>query len=329
MRRQPSSREARPEGVARVAPIDPVEHVRQLRRRDPDDAVGRRRPEEAALLQPLGVERHAQPVVPKDLDEVASGAPEDVQIARVRVPGRAPLGPAEPSRSFPDACRSVRPRARPGRPTARGSSPPQELEHARQRGRVHVRADDHPFAACQHDLHAAVRRGGDGRRRLRMIAAGTNVTALDAAVEAGAAWRRQVNSMLAFMSCRRATIDTDAPSSSVSATIRRLSSADQSRRRQRSAVPGSCSESFNDRVHHHRGHDHRVITLSINLRRPLSAVQAAQTGGRPRRWCARGRCRPVRRGAARRRSRSAAGRGRAPRRGRCRSRRAVFGVRPR
>jgi hypothetical protein len=39
----------------------------------------------APLLQALGVERGAQPVVPEDLDELAALAPEDVKVAGMRV----------------------------------------------------------------------------------------------------------------------------------------------------------------------------------------------------------------------------------------------------
>src|SRR5438477_9135183 len=46
----------------------------------------------------------------------------------------------------------------------------------------------------------------------------------------GSSSRRHLNSWLVFTSCRRATIDTDEPASSVSATICRLSSSGQSRR---------------------------------------------------------------------------------------------------
>src|SRR6202011_3408037 len=38
-----------------------------------------------AALQPLGVKRHADAVVPDDLDEVTSGASEHVKIARMWV----------------------------------------------------------------------------------------------------------------------------------------------------------------------------------------------------------------------------------------------------
>src|SRR5580700_1644458 len=69
----------------RVPPIDPVEHVSELRRRDSNYAISRRRPDESALLQPLGVQRHAEAVVPKNLDQVTSSASEDVKIARMRI----------------------------------------------------------------------------------------------------------------------------------------------------------------------------------------------------------------------------------------------------
>src|SRR5438552_17346806 len=72
-----------------VPPIDSVQHVCELRRRDSNPAIGRRSPAEAALLQPLGVERHAEPVMPKNLNQVTSGASEDVKIAGMRI---APQG---------------------------------------------------------------------------------------------------------------------------------------------------------------------------------------------------------------------------------------------
>src|SRR5881398_214346 len=58
------------ESMNRVPPIDSVQHVCELRRRDSNHAIGQRWPDEAALLQPLGVERHAEPVMPKNLNQV-------------------------------------------------------------------------------------------------------------------------------------------------------------------------------------------------------------------------------------------------------------------
>src|SRR4030088_2872363 len=71
------SRTLRPECVARVPPIYPVEHVGELRRRDRQSAVGRRRPQESAALQPLRIERHTDPVMPNDFNQLASGTSEN------------------------------------------------------------------------------------------------------------------------------------------------------------------------------------------------------------------------------------------------------------
>src|SRR3546814_8669274 len=60
-----------PPGILRVAPVDPVEQAGKLRTRQRHHAVLRRGPDEAALLEPLGVKRHADPVVPDDLHQRA------------------------------------------------------------------------------------------------------------------------------------------------------------------------------------------------------------------------------------------------------------------
>lgn len=52
---------------------------------DRHHAISRRRPEKAAALQPLGIERHAQPIMPKDLDQLAAFATEHIEVAAVRV----------------------------------------------------------------------------------------------------------------------------------------------------------------------------------------------------------------------------------------------------
>src|SRR5712675_946262 len=85
MRRQQLSSMLRAEGMTRIPPIDSVEHVGQLRGRDSNYAVRRRWPDEAASLQPFGVERHAETVMPDNLDQIATGASEDVKVARVRI----------------------------------------------------------------------------------------------------------------------------------------------------------------------------------------------------------------------------------------------------
>src|SRR4051812_6234277 len=74
--------------MARVTPIDPVEHVGQLRRRYGNAPVRRRRPQKTALLEPLGIERHAEPVVPDNLDQIAAAPPKNIEVAGMRVPSK-------------------------------------------------------------------------------------------------------------------------------------------------------------------------------------------------------------------------------------------------
>ena len=80
-----SSRCFRPPCALRVPPVNALQHVGELRRRDDNDAIGRRGPDELAALQPLGVERHAQSVMPKHLHEVAPAPTEHKEIAGMRI----------------------------------------------------------------------------------------------------------------------------------------------------------------------------------------------------------------------------------------------------
>src|ERR1700716_1846923 len=81
MKRRRLSCTFRTKSMTRIPPIDSVEHVGQLRGRDSNYAVRRRWPDEAALLQPFGIERHAETVMPDDLDQIATRASEDKEIA--------------------------------------------------------------------------------------------------------------------------------------------------------------------------------------------------------------------------------------------------------
>ena len=55
-----------------IAPIDGLQQIDELRQRDRHDADGRRRPDEPAPFQALGVERQTKPVVPEHLDQVTN-----------------------------------------------------------------------------------------------------------------------------------------------------------------------------------------------------------------------------------------------------------------
>src|SRR5229473_1326585 len=68
-----------------MSPVDSFEQVPQLRRRDHDDPVRSRWPNKAAFFQALGVERRAQAVMPKNLDQPATLAPKNEKITRMRI----------------------------------------------------------------------------------------------------------------------------------------------------------------------------------------------------------------------------------------------------
>ena len=55
-------------------PVDAFQHARHLRRRDRHDAVGGRWPDEAAAIEPLGIERRAETIVPEDLHQSPGAA---------------------------------------------------------------------------------------------------------------------------------------------------------------------------------------------------------------------------------------------------------------
>src|SRR5215207_8431427 len=78
----------RTKGMTRIAPIDSVEHVSQLRGRDSNHTIGRRGPDEASLLKPFDIERHPETVMPDDLDQIATGASEDKEIACMGIPSQ-------------------------------------------------------------------------------------------------------------------------------------------------------------------------------------------------------------------------------------------------
>ena len=54
-----------PPGSLRISPVSSLQHIAELRRGYRKRAIDRRRPDEFAAFQSLGVERHAEPIMPK------------------------------------------------------------------------------------------------------------------------------------------------------------------------------------------------------------------------------------------------------------------------
>jgi hypothetical protein len=105
---------------------------------------------------------------------------------------------------------------------------------------------------------------------------------ITAAGGSGAISRRHLNTWLAFTSWRRATIETDAPGASLSATIRRFDTSDHSRRL---GLPELRLVSAKPLVHAERekiyNQQHELEGKLADINRELGAIdayEAAKTG---------------------------------------------------
>lgn len=68
-----------------MPPVDSLQQHRQLRCAQVNTATGSLRPDEAAAFEPLAKQTQAVAVPPKDLDQIATFAPEDEDVAAERV----------------------------------------------------------------------------------------------------------------------------------------------------------------------------------------------------------------------------------------------------
>ncbi len=107
----------------------------------------RRGTDETAPLQPLGIQRHSQAVVPEDLQKIASTTSENIDVADVWIarsacctcrakpfiPRRISVAPAASQTRTPDGGVIIR-----AEPISRGGAPPQT--HSRRRSRARRRS---------------------------------------------------------------------------------------------------------------------------------------------------------------------------------------------
>ena len=68
-----------------MTPVDPLEQIAELRQRDRHCSIRRRRPDEAAPLQPLHEQAGALAIVPDHLDQIATSAADYEQMPIVRI----------------------------------------------------------------------------------------------------------------------------------------------------------------------------------------------------------------------------------------------------
>src|SRR5215472_8557593 len=72
-------------GANRPPPVDAFQQHRQLRAAQRHCTFFRLRPDETATFQPLGEQTESVAIPPKELDQIATPAAEDENMARVRI----------------------------------------------------------------------------------------------------------------------------------------------------------------------------------------------------------------------------------------------------
>ena len=162
-----SARALGPPRQLRIPPVDSFEHVGHLPRRNRNDALLRRRPDElsrgrAASRTAIARRRRARGSSPDRL--CVRGRCKDRRRA-----GRASTAP-EPEAPDPacrDACRCGPPRSTPAPRSASGSSFAQNAQNPTKRIGVHVVVDAHAAPRAELDFDDAGPRSPSARRRAR------------------------------------------------------------------------------------------------------------------------------------------------------------------
>ena len=71
--------------MLRISPVNTFKHIAKLRAQYRDRSRHHRGPYETATLQPFGIKRHAKPIMPEDLDQIAAAATKDKEVSLMRI----------------------------------------------------------------------------------------------------------------------------------------------------------------------------------------------------------------------------------------------------
>ncbi|KAF2174632.1 hypothetical protein K469DRAFT_686407 [Zopfia rhizophila CBS 207.26] len=218
-----------------VPPVDPVEHVGQLRTRDRHRAIRGRGPDESASFQSLGVERHAEPIMPDDFNQVAATAPKNVEITGMRIaPERLLCLQRQAIHAAPHVGMAHR---QPDPDTGGNRDHPRSAAMIRRNAAVLIASSTRitvpsgKATSIRGEAAGAASARDVGVGRSVATCSGMNIGAGSATSTPCRACLRQAHSTLRLTSCRRATSTKHAPGRSASATIRNLSAARHCRRR--------------------------------------------------------------------------------------------------
>src|SRR5271165_954192 len=238
-----SARALRPPCQLRIPPVDSFQHVGHLPRRNRNDALLRRRPDELSAVEPLRIQRQPEAIVPKDLRQITPASAEDVKIAAVRIALQLLLNLKRQTLHATTHVGVARRDPHPHSARHRDHRSPRTLRTRRSASTstalsTRTRLPEPSSISMTPDL---VRRplivGRDGLGASDVDGAAASISTgskIEPSIVAGPAVRaslRHVKSRLCATPRRRAISLTTAPGISVSSTIRAFSSLLQRRRR--------------------------------------------------------------------------------------------------
>ena len=224
-----SSGNLRPPCLLRRPPVDPFEHIAQLRRRYRHRPFGRRRPDKAPALQSRGEQTGPVAVMPDDLQKVTSTSAKDEQMAGMRILLQRLLDEEGQGRkTLPHigmAGRKPDPHARRNRDHPRPSSATIIRTSAAGSTSVLTRTVRPPAIRISivPGFAGAMAAGKDGAAKATGTKAGIGVSGVSSAL-------LQRNKRLGLIPCRRATAEMFRQFPEASATIAAFSASDQRRR---------------------------------------------------------------------------------------------------
>src|SRR5450631_2544333 len=79
----------RPPRMLRIAPVDRLQQITHLGRRQRHNPVHRHRPDKTSTVQPLGVERQPNSIVPYGLNQCSAASAEHEDVASERITAKA------------------------------------------------------------------------------------------------------------------------------------------------------------------------------------------------------------------------------------------------
>ena len=211
-----------------ISPINSFEHISHLRRRDRQNAIGRRWPDELSSVQSFGVKREPDAIMPKDFRQIAAATAEDVEIAGMGIAFQSLLNLKRKTLHPAPHVRMAR-----RDPNSRAAGNGDHDRSAFNAATINGSLADAPMLTRTPSARSTTIAGS--RRSSAFSTSGSSALTTARRKRGLFSWRfpflRHVYTSPLDTSYRRATAEVTAPGAKASARIFRRSSSDHRRRR--------------------------------------------------------------------------------------------------